>query len=423
MKAARALPLALLALAAVAASPASAHAQRPATWRCKRLLAEDGRSWREDVVVVTVLDGIAAIEPASKHDTVDRDFGDAWVIPGLIDLHTHLLLKPYDQMSWDDQVLRESTELRTLRARVHGVDALWAGFVAIRDLGTEGAGFADVALQRAIAEGLATGPRIWTSTRAIVRRGWYGPSPDDPAVPKGAQTVEGEAEIREAVRAQAAAGAQWIKVYADYRKQKGGAAEPTFSVEDLAALVDEAGKAGLPVAAHATTDEGIRRAAVAGARTIEHGGGASAETLRVLRERGVVLVPCLAANEAIVRQAGHVGPIVERLNAAKAGFQRALAAGVTIGCGSDAGVFRHGDNARELELMVAYGMTPAQALASATTVAADVLGAKDLGVVRKGARCGLVVLGADPLVDVGALRQVRAVVRESDELLARRDVR
>ncbi|MFN9703739.1 MAG: amidohydrolase family protein, partial [Planctomycetota bacterium] len=162
---------------------------------------------------------------------------------------------------------------------------------------------------------------------------------------------------------------------------------------------------------------------VAGARTIEHGGGASAETLRAMRERAVVLVPCLAANEAIVLQAGRKGPIVERLNAAKAGFQRALAAGVTIGCGSDAGVFRHGDNARELELMVAYGMTPAQALASATTVAADVLGAKDLGVVRPGARCGLVVLGADPLVDIGALRQVRAVVREGDELLMRRDGR
>ena len=415
--------LALLALAALAALPATASAQRPSTWRCKRLLAEDGKSWREDVVVVTMLSDIIAIEPASKHDAVDRDFGDAWVIPGLIDLHTHLLLKPYDQMSWDDQVLRETTELRTLRARVHGLDSLQAGFVAIRDLGTEGAGFADVALQRAIDEGLATGPRIWTSTRAIVRRGWYGPSPDDPAVPKGAQTVEGEAEIRVAVRAQAAGGAQWIKVYADYRKQKGGAAEPTFALDELTALVDEATKAGLPVAAHATTDEGIRRAVLAGARTIEHGGGASEATLRAMQARGVVLVPCLAANEAIVRQAGHKGPIVERLNVAKAGFQRALAAGVTIGCGSDAGVFRHGDNARELELMVAYGMTPAQALASATTVAAGVLGAKDLGVVRAGARCGLVVLGGDPLVDIGALRQVRAVVRESDEWMARRDGR
>lgn len=415
--------LALLVCGALAALAVTAQAQRPSTWRCKRLLAEDGRSWREDVVVVTMMSDVIAIEPASRHEAVDRDFGDAWVIPGLIDLHTHLLLKPYDQMAWDDQVLRETTELRTLRARVHGIDTLQAGFVAVRDLGTEGAGFADVALQRAIAEGLATGPRIWTSTRAIVRRGWYGPSPDDPAVPKGAQTVEGEAEIRDAVRAQAAGGAQWIKVYADYRKQKGGAAEPTFAPDELAALVDEATKAGLPVAAHATTDEGIRRAVLAGARTIEHGGGASAATLRAMRERSVVLVPCLAANEAIVRQAGHQGPIVERLNAAKAGFQRALAAGVTIGCGSDAGVFRHGDNARELELMVAYGMTPAQALASATTVAAAVLGAKDLGVVRQGARCGLVVLAADPLADIGALRQVRAVVREGDELWLRRDGR
>ncbi|MBM3961918.1 MAG: amidohydrolase family protein, partial [Planctomycetes bacterium] len=144
----------LLACGALAVLAGTANAQRPGTWRCKRLLAEDGRSWREDIVVVTLLSDIVAIEPASKHEAVDRDFGDAWVIPGLIDLHTHLLLKPYDQMTWDDQVLRETTELRTLRARVHGIDTLRAGFVAIRDLGTEGAGFADVALQRAIDEGL-----------------------------------------------------------------------------------------------------------------------------------------------------------------------------------------------------------------------------------------------------------------------------
>lgn len=406
---AAALPFALALFAA------DVRSQREATWRCKHVLAEDGVSWREDVVVGTILDGVTRIRPAAEVDQVDKDFGDAWMIPGLIDLHTHLLLRPYNLMSWDDQVRKESGELRAIRATRHARDTLFAGFVAVRDLGTEGAGFADVAMQKAMDESLFTGPRLYVATRAIVLRGCYGPDPEDPSVPKGAQCVAGEAEVRRAVREQAAAGAQWIKVYADYRHGRSGAVAPTFSLEELRALCDEAQKAKLPVAAHATTDEGIRRAVEAGVRTIEHGGGASAETLSRMKEKGVVLCPCLAANEAIVLYAGRKGPVAERLNAGKAGFQRALAAGVTIACGSDAGVFAHGDNARELELMVEYGMTPAQALAAATTVAANVLGATDLGVIRPGARCGLVVLGRNPLQDITALRAVRAVVRESDE--------
>src|SRR5688572_5379844 len=138
-----------------------------------------------------------------------------------------------------------------------------------------------------------------------------------------------------------------------------------------------------------------------------------------MKEKGVVLVPCLAANEAIVRQAGRRGPVVERLNTARVAVQRALAIGVTIGCGSDAGVFRHGDNARELELLVECGMTPADALLTATKVAADVLGAQDLGTIRAGASCGLVVLAGDPFADVANLRRVRAVIREDDETARR----
>jgi imidazolonepropionase-like amidohydrolase len=336
-------------------------------------------------------------------------------VPGLIDLHTHLLLHPYNERSWDDQVRSESLELRTLRAGKQAQDTLLAGFVAVRELGTEGAGLADVALKTAIQDGIVRGPRIYASTRAIVLRGCYGPDPEDPAKPKGAQCVAGEDEIRAAVREQAAAGADWIKVYADYRHGSKGPVAPTFSLAELQALCAEAAACKLPVAAHASTDEGIRRAVLAGVRTIEHGSGASAETLAMMVQKGVVLCPCLAANEAIVRYAGHQGPVVERLNAAKAGFQRALAAGVTIACGSDAGVFSHGANVRELELMVEYGMKPQQALAAATSVAAKVLQANDLGVIRKGARCGLVVLSKNPFDDITALRSVRAVIRESNE--------
>lgn len=402
-------PCLLLSLAAL-------PAQRPTTWRCRHVLAEDAASWRDDMVVVTLLSDIIEVRPARADETVDRDFGEAWMVPGLIDLHTHLLLRPYDQMSWDDQVRKESHGLRLLRATHHAKATLHAGFVAIRDLGTEGAGYGDVDLRHALREGWCRGPELFPATRAIVKRGFYGPDPDDPTTPKGAEVVDAEPSIRAAVVAQAAGGAAWIKVYADYRRGSSGAAEPAFTLEELRALCDEAARAGLRVAAHATTDAGIARAVQAGVRTIEHGAGASEATLQAMRERGVVLCPCLAANEAIVRYAGHRGPLLERLNLAKVGFQRALAAGVTIACGSDAGVFAHGSNSRELELMVAYGMPPAHALQAATTVAAGVLGAERLGAIRKGARCGLVVLGGDPLQDIGHVRTPRAVIRESDEL-------
>ena len=242
----------------------------------------------------------------------------------------HLLLRPYDQMSWDDQVRTESEALRSLRAAAFARDTLRAGFVAVRELGTEGADFADVALRQAMGEGHVRGPRLFVATRAIVLQGCYGPDPENPATRKGAQVVAGEAAIRAAVREQVAGGADWIKVYADYRHGKSGPVAPTFSLEELQALCDEAKQLGRPVAAHANTDEGIRRAVLAGVRTIEHGAGASATTLALMKEKGVVLCPCLAATEAIVRYAGHKGPVAERLNVGKLGFQRALAAGVTI---------------------------------------------------------------------------------------------
>jgi imidazolonepropionase-like amidohydrolase len=392
-----------------------ATAQRPGTWRCAHLLAEDGKTWRENVIVMTILDSIVSIRPDDGRD-VDRDLGEVWVVPGLIDLHTHLLLRPYRERSWNDQVLEDSAELRALRAAGYARDTLCAGFVAIRDLGTEGAGYADVALVRAMEERAARGPRIYPATRAIVRTGWYGPSPDDPSVQKGAQCVATDEEITAAVREQVAGGAAWIKVYADYRKGADTQASPSFTLPQLELLVREATRLGRQVAAHATTDEGIRRAVRAGVATIEHGQGASQETLELMREKGVVLLPCLAANEEIVELRGHTGPIVERLNVARIAVQRALAAGVTVACGSDAGVFRHGDNARELELLVDYGMDPADALAAATRVAAQVLGADDLGVIRPGARCGLVALAGNPFEDIRNVRRVRAVIREGDEL-------
>src|SRR5262245_43493779 len=399
-------------LAAVVAFALSLPCQQQApqqVLRCAHLLAADGASFVDDRIVQLDGDRIVAIEPAAADAKVDATL-DGYVIPGLIDLHTHLLLHPYDEASWDDQVLKESTELRTIRATLAAAATLRSGFVAVRDLGTEGAGFADVALRTAIAQGMIPGPRVFASTRAIVALGCYGPNLATGAPHKGAQEVNGADAARAAAREQIAAGADWIKVYADYRRAPGAASTPTLSDVELRAICYEAQSAGVPVAAHASTDEGIRRAVFAGVRTIEHGTQASDQTLQLMAEHGVVLCPCLAANEAIVRYAGRRGPAAARLDPGRVTVQRALLKGVTVACGTDAGVFRHGDNARELELLVAAGMTPVQALATATRTAAAVLGRTDeLGAIAVGARPGLVVLSGDPLADIAAVRQVVAV--------------
>jgi imidazolonepropionase-like amidohydrolase len=300
-----------------------------------------------------------------------------------------------------------------------------AGFTTLRDLGTEGAGYADVALRDAVAQGIVPGPRIFAATRALVATGCYGPSGFDPRweVPKGAQVADGVDGVRRAVREQIAAGADWIKVYADYRRRPGDASTPTYSPEELRAIVDEARSAGLPVAAHAVTDEAIRRSVLAGVATIEHGYGASADVLELMRKHGVVLCPTLAASEAMARYAGWAPetPDHPRITAAKAMFARALASGVSIACGSDVGVFAHGENARELELMVEYGMSPAKALQAATLTAADVLGrADDLGRLAEGFLADVVAVRGDPLEDISVLRNPVVVVKGGTVAVDRR---
>ncbi len=338
------------------------------------------------------------------------------LVPGLIDLHSHLLLHPYDEASWNDQVLRESLELRTIRAVTAMRATLDAGFTTLRDLGTEGAGYADVALRDAVRQGMVPGPHIFAATRALVATGCYGPSGFDYRwnVPKGAQVADGPDELRRAVREQISGGADWVKVYADYRRRPADPPTPTYSQEELNAIVDEARSAGLQVAAHAVTDRAIRRAVLAGVATIEHGYDASEEVLALMREHGVVLCPTLAASEAMARYAGWRPGTTDhpRIVTAKLMFQRALKSGVTIACGSDAGVFPHGDNVRELELMVEYGMSPAAALRAATATAAGVLRRSEgLGRIADGYLADLVAIHGNPLVNVSELRRPVVVVK------------
>jgi imidazolonepropionase-like amidohydrolase len=244
-----------------------------------------------------------------------------------------------------------------------------------------------------------------------VARGTYGPTgfASTCCVPQGAEEVDGLESILRVTRMQIARGADWIKVYADYRYGPGGDARPTFSLDELATIVRVAHDAGVPVAAHATTAEGMRRAAQAGVQTIEHGNGGTLEVFELLAQRGVVYVPTLAAYETLERIRG-LAPDHPAVVAKRAAFAAARTSGVTIANGSDVGVFAHGENARELELLTEHGLTAVEALRAATSVAAGVLRRDDLGVVRAGARADLIAVDGDPLDAIGALRSVRLVL-------------
>src|SRR5437016_14397312 len=301
------------------------------------------------------------------------EFPGMTVMPGLIEAHSHGLLHPYSETVWNDQVAREALSLRVARATNHLRSTLMAGFTTLRDLGTEGAGYADVGLKQAVQQGIIPGPRLFVATRAIVATGSYGPKGFAPEwnVPQGAEEADGIDGLTRVVREQIGKGADWVKVYADYRWGAGGAAHATFTLEELKLAVEVASSAGIPVSAHATSTEGARRAILAGVETIEHGDGLTPELFRLMKERGTALCPTLSVASG------------QNIDKKKVVFKQALEAGVTIASGSDVGVFAHGDNAREIETMVAWGMPILDALRSATSVDARVLHMEDkIGCVR-----------------------------------------
>ncbi|MBK8389335.1 MAG: amidohydrolase family protein [Saprospiraceae bacterium] len=379
----------------------------------------DGQDFQNNKVVLIKGDSIVSFDEERKITIPPNckrlNFPEGTLMPGMIEGHAHMLLHPYNETSWNDQILLESQAERSIRGAIHAQKTLLAGFTTVRDLGSEGAEYADVGLKESINKGIVHGPRLLVAGKAIVTTGSYGPKgfAAHVQVPSGAEEADGHDNLIKVVRDQIGHGADVIKVYADYRWGMLLTAMPTFTQKELETVVEVTKSSGRVVVAHAASEEGMRRAIMAGVHTIEHGDAGTPEIFKLMKENGVALCPTLAAGDAVSQYKGWkkgVDPEPERIKEKRHSFKMALEAGVTIVAGGDVGVFSHGDNVRELEMMVDYGMAPLDVLRSVTAVNAKVFGLNHLGEIKTGKLADLVVVKGNPLENISVLREIEMVM-------------
>jgi imidazolonepropionase-like amidohydrolase len=409
------------------AGAASAQTPSRALLHCGTLIDGKGGTVQKDVTIAVEGARVAAVGAGLRIDSGGvppqvLDLSHQTCLPGLIDTHTHILLQgDITAADYDEQLLRQSPEYRTILATVNARRALEYGFTTIRDVETEGAGYADVDVKTAIEKGVIPGPRMQVATRALDVTGAYpllGYAPSVP-VPHGVQVVDGPDAARKAVREQIMYGADWIKVYSDrgYRVREDGVLDdiPTFTLDELRAIVDESHRERHKVASHAMALNGVHNSVEAGVDSIEHGNYIAEEDLKAMAAKGIYYVPTIFVGEYVAQGRAQASatvwlkmpPIHEDT------FRRALRAGVKIAFGTDVGGFDWKINpAREFAYMVKWGMTPAQALRSATVTAAELLGMQDkVGSIEAGKYADIVAVPGDPLADITALEKVDFVMK------------
>jgi imidazolonepropionase-like amidohydrolase len=398
----------------------AASAQKAVVLRAARLIDGRGGNVVSPAVIVVRGNKIESIGGAIPADAQVIELGDMTLLPGLIDAHVHTLLQgDVTAEDYDVQLFKESMAYRALRASKAVKIALGHGFTTVRDLETEGAMYTDVDVKRAINNGVIDGPRMVVSTRAMSVTGGYGPSGYAPGVtyPMGVQIVDGVDEARKAVREQIAHGADWIKVYADrsYFVAKDGtlSSTPTFNAEEMKAIVDESHRLRHKVAAHAMARPGIENALVAGVDSIEHGISIPDDLIDMMVAKGTYLCPTLTVTEFVAPGRGGVWTKIPAFH--RDSFSRALKRGVKIAFGTDAGGFPWDavNEAKEFEYETRYGMTPMQAIQSATRNAADLLDMSDrVGTIEAGKLADIVAVPGNPLTDITAMERVAFVMKD-----------
>jgi imidazolonepropionase-like amidohydrolase len=381
----------------------------------------DGEKIQEGWAVLVKGAKIVAVGPLSGMDipsgTIKINYPGATITPGLIEGHSHLLLYPYNITDWDTQVLKESDNYRTARATVHAKNTLMAGFTTARDLGTEGAGYADVALKRAINENIIPGPRLMVAGRAIVTTGSYGPKgyDHDQQIMLGAEPADGDDLIR-VIRDQIGKGADFIKIYADYRWGINGEDQPSFTLDELKIANEVTTSSGRMMVCHAKSKEAIRRAVLAGAKTIEHGDFIDMALGKLMKEHGVTYIPTISAVDVISQYRGWkkgVDPAPANVINKRNSFKEAIASGVSIGMGGDVGVYPHGENALEMELMVEYGMKPLDVMRAATTINAKAFRLDDrFGSLKSGMVADIAIFEGNPAEQISNIRKVLFVMKD-----------